>query len=101
MSPTCFTQTRRAYAATLASAFQLLLLLVIISCMGCGEARKSYMRHPLVHESDIVAGPISEPPIATQAEPYPPPRPNLEIEASNLITVPMIQSTDRTPVGPK
>ena len=73
-----------------------IVAILVIWFVGC-EGRKSYMRHPLVAQAKVVAGPINEPEILTQVEPYPPPRPNLEIEASNLITVPMIKSSERTP----
>ena len=74
------------------------VLLFAVSSLGCG-GRKSYTRHPLVAQSKVVAGPINVPETQTPAEPYAPPRPNLEVELSNLSTVPMIQSSEKTPAA--
>jgi len=65
---------------------------------GCAEERKSYMRSPLVREAKVTPAPPREPEYSTQAEPSPPPRPVLPDEPSSFVTVPMIQSLDRTPV---
>ena len=65
---------------------------------GCKSPVKPYMRNSMVREMNVTASPITEPETATQAEPYPPPRPILPDEPSHLATVPMIRTPERTPV---
>lgn len=64
---------------------------------GCAEERKSYMRHPLVREMKVMPAPAKVPETSTQAEPVPPPRPELPHEASSFVTLPMIKSGESTP----
>lgn len=71
----------------------------LVFLAGCAEERKSYMRHPLVREMKVSPASPTVPETSTQAEPVPPPRPILPYEASSLITVPMIQSEERTPAS--
>ncbi len=57
-----------------------------VVAIGCGQ-NKSYLRHPLVRQLNVIAGPVSEPETATQAEPYPPARPTQPDEFPNVATV--------------
>lgn len=75
--------------------------LMLLALAGCAEERKSYMRHPLVREMQLMPAPQTVPETSTQAEPFPPPRPILAQESSTLVDVPMIQSPERTPAVPK
>jgi hypothetical protein len=63
---------------------------------GCQQC-KSYMRDPIVRQHNVIAGPVSEPANATQAEPYPPVRPVLPDDPSNVAVTPMEKTPERTP----
>jgi hypothetical protein len=70
---------------------------MIVAIAGCAEERKSYMRHPLVREMKLMPAPANVPENSTLAEPLPPPRPILPNESSGLVSVPTIQTNERTP----
>jgi hypothetical protein len=78
----------------------LIALCAIMAATGCAEERKSYMRHPLVREMKVMPAPANGPETSTLAEPLPPQRPLLPHEGSGLVSVPMIQSNERTPAPP-
>jgi hypothetical protein len=62
---------------------RLLPLLLIAGALGCNQHR-SYMRHPLINEMDVTSGPVAKRDNATQADPYPPPRPALPIDPASV-----------------
>ena len=72
------------------------VLVLFAALIGC-EQHKSYMHDPLVRQLNVIAGPVSEPENATQAEPYPPVRPLLPADPSNVAIAPMVQTPERTP----
>ena len=74
-------------------------LLTAIAASGCDGHDKPYMRHPLVKEMQVMAAPFKESEGATQAEPYPPLRPILPDQPSNLAVEPIIQTPARTPAN--
>lgn len=72
-------------------------IVALVFFCGCAEERKSYMRHPLVREMRVMPVTSYVPETSTQAEPTPPPRPDLPDDPSTLVNVPTIQSKERTP----
>lgn len=64
---------------------------------GCKGQQKSYMLSPLVRARNVIPTPNKEPETSTQVEPYPPQRPVIPEEPSNLISLPTIRTPDHTP----
>jgi hypothetical protein len=60
------------------------MLLVGLAAAGCQSRDKPYLRNPLIRESAVTKGAVPEPERATPVEPYPPPRPYLPDEPSNV-----------------
>jgi hypothetical protein len=76
-----------------------LAILALVLLCGCQHKdRQAYRRNPLVRELNVAPGPAAAPETATQAEPYPPPRPHLPADPSSFASVPHVQSPERTPV---
>jgi hypothetical protein len=52
------------------------LIILALGGLGC-DSHRSYTRHPLFSQMDVVTGPVAPRENSTQAEPYPPPAPEL------------------------
>ncbi len=78
------------------SIWGLAIVLALAPLIGC-EQRKSYLRDPLVRQLNVIASPASVPENATQIDPYPPVRPILPDEPTNIAVAPIVQTAERTP----